>query len=242
MINQNCPYILKDLYFYDIVSAFPTIMQTQGYDFKDVDLDNKEERNIYIGRQQLKHKNLSLFLNDSIKDLTNFYLNHNEIDDDDVVYRQKDGFIIKKPLAKNNLYIEMKLRYIIDIMFIDIHRQSMITFNEFGDMEVKGVRNNYKRLEDIYRKFGNLDFYNKRTLMLQLEDIKNSVVESTDKSLFGVNAEDGSNIFILKNNKSIRTFDLDFVELEDIDKVKYFNVFFKPFIDSILMEIFYERN
>lgn len=242
MINQNCPYVLRDLYYYDIVSAFPTLMQMQGYNFKDVDLNDKSERNIYIGKEQLRHKNLSSFLNDSIKDLTDFYLSHNEIEDDDVIYRQKDGFIIKKPLVKNDLYIEMKLRYVIDLMFIDINKQSMITFDSCGVMVVKGVRHKYDKLDDIYQKFLNLDFYNRRTLMLQLKNIKDSVVNSTDKSLFGINAEDGSNIFILKNNKSIRTFDMDFVDIEEIDKTKYFNEFFKPFIDGILMEIFYETS
>ena len=52
MINQTCSLILKDLYFYDVVSAFPTIMNNVNYNFKDIDLDNKTERNIFIGLEQ----------------------------------------------------------------------------------------------------------------------------------------------------------------------------------------------
>ena len=236
MINQNCPYILRDLYYYDIVSAFPTIMKNQNYDFGNVDLNNKEERNIFIGKEQIKNKNLGIFLNESVKDLTDFYLQYNEIDDEDVIFRQKDGFIITKMLAKNDMFIEMKLRHMLSLLFIDIHRQSMIYFDENDNIEVKGVRHFYDKLKDIFIKFKDFDFYNKRTLSLQMQDIKNNVVNSKDKLLFGIDDDDVRYTFILKNGKQIKTYDPDFVELSEIDTYKYFNYYFKPFLDSIFIE------
>lgn len=238
MINQNCPYILRDLYYYDIVSAFPTIMGTQNYDFKNIDLSNKEERNQFIGKEQIQNKNLSTFLNESVKDLTDFYLQYNEIDDEDIIFRQKDGFIIKKMLVQNNLYIEMKLRHILSLMFIDVNRDKMIYFDEDDNIQVKGVRHYYEKLNDIYLKFLNLNFYDKKCLSVQLQDIKKSVIESNDKFLFGINDESVQYTFILKNGKNIRTYDVDFVDIDEIDRYKYFEFYFKPFLDAIFIEEF----
>jgi len=239
MINQNCSLILHDLYYYDIVSAFPTIMSAQNYNFGNIDLNNKEERNIFIGREQLKNSNLGSFLNESVNNLTDFYLEYNEIDDNDVIFRQKDGFIITKMLAKNNLYIEMKLRHMLSLLFIDINRQSMVYFDENNDIEIKGVRHYYKALKNIYSKFIDLDFYNKKTLTIQLKNIRDNVVLSKDKFLFAIENDDNEYTFILKNQRQIKTYDVDFVDLEEIDKVKYFNYYFKPFLDAIYIEEFY---
>ena len=214
-------------------------MQNQNYDFGDIDLDNKQERNIFIGKQQIKNKNLSSYLNDSVKYLTDFYLQYNEIDDEDVIFRQKDGFILKKILPKNNLYIEMTLRHVLPILYIDITREKMIYFDENDELYVKGVRYYYDRLSDVYLKFKDLDFYNKKILCVQLQDIKNSVVYCEDKLFFGMNGDDVQYTFILKNGKKIRTYDPDFVELEEIDRQYYFDVYFKPFLDSIFIEEFY---
>jgi hypothetical protein len=240
MINQNCCLVQRDLYYYDIVSAFPTIMQNNNYDFGDVDLSNKEERNIFIGKQQATNTNLSKYLNESIKDLTDFYLQYNEIDDEDVIFRQKDGFILKKTLSNNDMYIEMKLRHMLSLLIIDTSRTMMIYFDENNQLYMNGIRYQYDKLSDIYNRFLELDFYNKSTLCLQLQSIKNSVINSDDKLLFGINGDDVQYTFILKNGKSIRTYDPDFVNIEDIDKNKYFNFYFKPFMDSIFMETFYE--
>ena len=239
MINQKCPLVLRDLYSYDVVSAFPSIMQMQDYDFGDVDLSNKEERNRFIGKQQIGNKNLSDFLNDSVRDLTDFYLQYNEIEDDDVVFRQKDGFILRKMLAKNDTYMEMKLRSIIDLLIIDPTRQKLLYFDQSGGCYVKGVRYNYDALNTVYRRFYDLDFYNKKTLCLQLESIKQDVVHNPDKLFYGINGDDGQYIFMLKNGKTIRTRDPDFVDNNLIDTRRYFTVYFKPFVDSVFVEEFY---
>jgi hypothetical protein len=213
-------------------------MQNNNYDFGDIDLNNKEERNIFIGKQQIKNKGLSQYLNDSIKELTDFYLQYNEIDDDDVIFRQKDGFILKRILPKNNLYIEMKLRHMLSLLFIDIDRTKLIYFDECDNIYIKGVRHYYDSLKSVYSKFLTLNFYDKSVLSLQLQTIKNEFINSTDKLLFGINGDDIQYTFILKNGKSIRTYDPDFVDINEIDRIKYFNFYIKPFTDAIFKEEF----
>lgn len=235
MINENCELILRDLYYYDVVSAFPTIMQSQHYDFKDVDLKNKEERNIFIGKEQRDNKYLSSFLNESISSLVDYYLTINKISDDNIIYRQKDGFILRQPLAISNQFIEMKLRSILTIMIITPDRQKMLYFDEFGELSVRGVRYYYKRLDEIFKMLYQLNFYKPKELFEQLSYIKNKIINNSDISFYGIE-EDSKYTFMTKNG-TITVRNLDFIDPDVVDRHKYFNAYFKPFFDSIFLEV-----
>lgn len=236
MINSECPLILRDLYSYDIVSAFPTIMGRQFYDFKGISLSDKKARNIFIGKQQIGNPQLTSYLNQSVKSLTNYYLRSNEIKDNEIIFTQKDGFILTKKLVNNSDYIEMKFRGMIDLMIIDVSRTSMVYFDDTGSVIVKGVKYYYKALDKIYHKFIDIDFYDKKTVFKQLNYLRNKILKPTDISLYGVEKDDRY-VFMLKNEKSIRVKDIDYVDPKDIDTRKYFNFYFKPFFDSIFLEV-----
>lgn len=236
MINKNCPLILRDLYSYDIVAAFPTIMSRQFYDFKGISLKDKQERNLFIGKEQKGNPQLSSFLNESVKSLTDYYLRVNEIKDDQVIFRQKDGFILSTKLAKNTDYIEMKYRGMIDLMILNTNRTAMVYFDEMGELSVKGVKYYYKGLDPIYKKFLTLDYYDKRTLFRQMENLKNKVLKPTDVSLYGVQKDDYYT-FMLKGEKAIRVKEFSYINPKDIDTRKYFNFYFKMFFDSIYIEV-----
>lgn len=236
MINRNCHLIMRDLYSYDIVAAFPTIMSRQFYDFKGVSLSDKNQRNLFIGKEQISNPQLSSFLNESVKSLTDYYLRVNEVNEDQVIFRQKDGFILTTKLAKTDDYIEMKYRGMIDLMIIDTNRTAMIYFDDMGNMSVKGVKHYYRALDKIYSRFLTLNFYDKKTLFQQLEFLKNKVLKPSDVSLYGVEL-DGSYVFMLKGEKAIRVKDISFINPQDIDTRKYFNFYFKIFFDSIYLEV-----
>lgn len=236
MLNKTCPLILRDLYSYDIVSAFPTIMGRQFYDFKGISLDNKKERNIFIGKQQIGNPQLTSYLNQSIKSLTEYYLRVNEIKPEETIFTQKDGFILTRQLSNNSDYIEMKFRGMIDLMIIDISRTSMVYFNQDGEVVVKGVKYYYKALDKIYQKFIDIDFYDKKTVFKQLNYLRNKILKPSDISLYGVEKDDRY-VFMLKNDKSLKVKDFDYVDPKEIDTRKYFNFYFKPFFDSIFLEV-----
>lgn len=236
MINRNCHLIMRDLYSYDIVAAFPTIMSRQFYDFKGVPLSDKNQRNLFIGKEQISNPQLSSFLNESVKSLTDYYLRVNEVNEDQVIFRQKDGFILTTKLAKTDDYIEMKYRGMIDLMIIDTNRTAMVYFDDMGNMSVKGVKHYYRALDKIYSRFLTLNFYDKKTLFQQLEFLKNKVLKPSDVSLYGVEL-DGSYVFMLKGEKAIRVKDISFINPQDIDTRKYFNFYFKIFFDSIYLEV-----
>jgi hypothetical protein len=211
-------------------------MQSQNYDFQNIDLTNKEERNIFIGKEQRNNKYLSSFLNQSISSLVDYYLTINKIDSDDIIFRQKDGFILRKPLVISDQFIEMKLRSFISLMFVSLDRTRMLYFDDFGDLVVKGVKYYYKKLDDIYNMMYNLNFYNLKILFQQLAYIKNKVLTCDDISFYGIDIGDGKYVFLTKTG-TLTVRDFDFVDMKSIDRLKYFNVYFKPFIDSVFLEV-----
>ena len=224
------------MFYYDVVSAFPTILQQQHYNFDGIDLSNKEERNIFIGKQQRDNKNLSSFLNNSVSSIVDYYLTVNEVDEDEIIFRQKDGFILTRKLLVNNQFIEMKLRKIITMMIISPDRSKMIYFDDLGDLEVKGVRYYYPRLNDIYSMIYSINFYDKKMMFQQLQYLKNRVIYNDDIMFYGIKKDEKTYIFVTKTG-TITVHDIDFVDPDTIDRQKYFDFYFKPFIDSIYLEV-----
>lgn len=232
MINSTCPYILKNLYFYDIVGAYPNILLKQNYDFGDIDLDNKEQRSIYIGKQQINNKNLSSYLIESTNSLVDFYLAMNNIKDEEIIVTQRDGFILSKQLTNNDEFIEMTLRENIDFIIISIDRKKYMTVSD-EKVTVKGIANRYKAIDNIYDKFANLDFYNKNILFNQLNSIKNSFMNSEDIDLFLIPKDNKFGVCTYKGNFLIS--DKRYVNINEINKKEYFNSFFSPFLKSIFL-------
>ena len=80
------------------MSAFPTILNNQNFDFGNVDLNNKMERNLFIGKKQIGNKNkLKVFLAHGDGDLAIPFAFHNE-----TVKRIENFEGVKKYYYKNH--------------------------------------------------------------------------------------------------------------------------------------------
>jgi hypothetical protein len=236
MINQTCSLILHDLYGYDIVSAYPTILGKQFYDFKDIDLDNKTERNIFIGTQQRGNQNLSQFLIKSAESLVDFYLLENELNEDEIIATQRDGFIVKKILKNDDQFIDMKLREYIDFLLISPDREKYLYLSD-DEIIVKGMPFYYDGLQIFYRLFSKLNFYDKSVLFEQLNQIKNQILFCEDVKPFLIPRDEESFIVItFKGNLEVK--DPDFVSITSIDRYKYYQHFFKGFLGSVYLECY----
>jgi len=234
MINEKCPLLLRDLFLYDIQAAHPTILKKQFFDFEKTDLDNKTERNIFIGKKQIDNKNLSGFLQSSVDNLMQFYLMDNDVKEDEIITIQKDGCILRTYLSNIDQFIELKLRKNIDFLVLSVDRKKFLYCSD-GKVTVKGVPYYYEELNKIYQMFANLNFYNKSVLFEQLQMIKNLVLESTDKKLFSIPRGEGK--FIISTFKGeIEISDPEFVPIASIDKMKYYKHFIKDFSNSIFLE------
>jgi len=236
MINETCPLLLHDVYGYDIVSAYPTILKKQFYDFKDVDLDNKAERNIFIGTQQRGNENLSQFLIKSADSLVSFYLLENNVTDKEIISTQRDGFIITKLLDTNDDFVEMKLREYIDLLVISTDRKKFLYLVD-DEIKVKGVPYYYDGLQTFYKMFAKLNFYNKSVLFEQMEQIKNAVLNCKDVKPFLIPKDETSFIVSTYTGK-IEVKDPDFIDPDTIDRKKYFNHFIKGFLGAIYLECY----
>lgn len=235
-INQKCELILRDLYSYDVKSCYPTILSKQFYNFEDVDLDNKQERSEFIGKQQINNESMSSFLMQSADSLVKFYLSENNVSDDDIIVSQRDGFILSRTIENNNEYITMELRDIIELMIISSDRKKYLT-SIYGTITVKGMPHVYDAIMQVYNMFANLNLYNKKILFQQLESIKNSILNSEDINLFSIPREE--NIFaIVTYDGVIETKDREMISILKVDKMKYYDNYVKPFIDSIFLETY----
>ena len=236
MINQNCPLILRDLYFYDIQSAYPSILGQQFYNFKDIDLDNKEERSIFLGKQQIGNANLSEFLIESVDNIVKYYLLENNISQEEIIVTQRDGFIIKRMLDNNDNFIEMKFREFIDYVIISVDRKKFLYVAD-DKVTVKGVPHYYSALDKIYQMFNNLNFYDKKVLFGQLDNIKQTVLNSQDKMLFMI-PKDETHFIVSTYTGDLIIKDPDMISISKIHKLRYYNHFFKDFLSAIYLECY----
>lgn len=234
MINQTCPLVLHNLYSYDIQSCYPTILQRQFYDFDNIDLDNKEERSIYIGKQQIGNEGLSKFLIKSAESLVSFYLQENNLSDEEIIVTQRDGFIITKLLDVDDQFIDMKLRGLIDFLIISIDREKYLVLED-DKIIIKGMPYFYDGLLAFYDQFKKLNFYNKTILFEQLENIKNSILNCTEVEPFLIPRNENSYIVITYKG-SLQVSNPEYVDISMINKPKYFNHYFRDFLRSIYLE------
>lgn len=236
MISQTCSLIIKDAYSYDISAAHPTILSKQFYDFKDVDLNNKKERNIFIGKEQIGNNNLSSFLQESVDSLVKFYLQENCINESDIITIQKDGFIITQLLETTDQFIEMELREYIDFLILSPDRKKYLYLSD-GKIIVKGMPYLYDELDKVYQMFSNISFYDKKILFGQMESIKQAFLTSQNKKLFLIPKEENTFV-VLTYTGDIEVKDPDMISISTIDKMRYFNHFIRDFLQSIYLECY----
>ena len=151
-INNKCPLVLTNLYFYDFKSCFPNLLKNINYEFEGIDLDNKLERNIHIGTIQKDNEELQSYLNNTTELLLQHYLDINDISEDEIIISQRDGFIIKNQLKITDDFMKLDLREMIDVLIITPDRKKFIYFND-KEVIIKGVSHMYDKLYTAYNLF-----------------------------------------------------------------------------------------
>ena len=234
-LNETCNLVLNNLYLYDFSKCYPRLLENINWDFQNVDLENKKERNIHIGTLQKNKQYMYSFLSDSVDNLINYYLEANNIKEDEIIISQKDGFILKKLINNTSDFMELDFRGCIDGLIITPDRKKYLYWIS-EDVSVKGISNIYDKLYDVYNLFKKLMFYNKKTLFGQLNFIKKTIFEKTDKKFFIIEIDNKKLIQTNHGTVEIRN-EKDF-SLKNIDKEKYFNHYFKEFLDSIFLQFY----
>jgi len=234
-INKTCCLVNRNLYFYDFKSAYPRILNGIEWDFTNVDLTDKEGRNIQIGLAQRDNENLSSYLIETVTSLINYYVSRNGLKEEDIVVMQRDGFITKKQLLITDELMKLDFRGMIDLLIITTDRKKYLSVKD-GVVDIKGVQNVYDSLFEIYNRFKNLNFFDKKILYSQLHAIRKSVFKIEDKKFFMIPFNDEIVVQSL-NGPRIVSGEVAF-SIKDIDKLKYYNHYFREFVESVFLETY----
>jgi hypothetical protein len=229
---------MRDVYLYDISACHYTIMQNLGFDLSKIDKTNKEKRNTQIGLLMRDNPKLTTILRSTTSSLIDEYLLRNNITEDDLIIRQYDGVITKKPIKEIvNPSMPLELRSIFQVMIISFNR-SMYIANDGKDVVIKGVPHRYESMDKIYKEIVSINYLNKESVFKSLQNIKDKILSSDDSSLYSIpTSEDKYAVFFkqygqLEVSKSMARI----MDTDDIDKKYYFSYYIEPFTKSITVE------
>ena len=236
VISNSCNYIIGYLFSFDFSSCSYNILKSIGWDLSNIDSDNKNKRNVQIGLLQRENPRLTEFILNSIDGLVDHYFYINNIKDENIIVRARDGFIITKNLTIIDSSMPIDLRGTFSKMIISYDRTKYLAIHTNGKVEVKGIKN--KTFDSsFYILFRNLDFSTKKGLLVGVERIRQAILKSNKIEWFV--REDEKNSFLvpiigsglLKLNKS----SLKLVDCDEIDKYFLWEQYIWPFARSILI-------
>jgi len=205
------------------------------WDFYDIDIDDKLERNIEIGKAQIGNENLSAFLIETITNLLNFYKRKNDLKDEEIIVTQRDGMIVSRELKVTTGLMQLDFRGTFDVLIITPDRRKYLSVAN-DSVDVKGISNYYKQLDPVYHKFARLNFINKTALFSQLDSVRKTVLKMEDKKFFMIPIDD--DVAIQTPNGPIITSGENTFSLKDLDKIKYYNHYFREFVESVFLEYY----
>jgi hypothetical protein len=210
------------------------ILDSIDWDVSELEKMNKRDRNIQIGKIQINNPDLSSYLISNINSLIQFYVSENSLTDSDIIVTQRDGFISTKLLEKTEDFLELDLRSYIDFIVLTPDRKKYMTCGTDG-VTVKGVKGKYHNLDLVYEKFRKLNFYDRKTLFAQLNNIQKLVLDNPNPEFYMVDV-DGKNAIQTKKHGTILVANSSLVDVKAVDTNKYFNHFFREFFESIFLE------
>lgn len=234
-INKSCKLFLNEVYNYDIKSCHYNILKKIGRDVSKIPF-NKKERNIYIGMMMKDDPSLTKILRSTTEDIISNYISVNNILDDDIIIRQYDGLLIKKVLKETNLKMEIELRNIYHSFLISINRKYFLAYDG-KNISIKGVSNKYEKINEYLERIIKINFSSRKCIFNELQNIKNDFLTSEDPLLFCIPSREKSTVFLKKYGEIEISNGMSFIsDLNDVDKIKYFDFYIKPFVQSIIYE------
>lgn len=243
-INKYCKLFLRDVYSYDISACHYNILKSLNYDVSKIDKDDKLKRNIQIGMLMRDNHNLTSIIRSTTDSIIDEYLLRNKVSSQDLIIRQYDGFITTKFLKENlNQYLPIDVRSMYSVFIISSDR-TMFIATDGNQISIKGISNRYDEMDKIYKKVLFINYANKESIFISLQNIKDEILNSTNPLLYCIpSGEKKFNIFLKQYGQyEISETMTKIIDTSDIDKEKYFNYYLKPFFESIVIEFINERN
>jgi len=237
-INKNCKLFLSNVYSYDISSCHYNILKSLNIDISNIEKDDKLKRNIQIGKLMRDNPKLTTTIRSTTEALIDEYILRNKIFKDDILIRQYDGFMSLKPLKQTtDIYLPIDLQSIFSVFIISLDRTKFIA-TDGSKISIKGVSHRYEEVDEIYKKILFINYANKNSTFVSLQNIKNEVLSSNNAKLYCIpSGEEKYNIFLKQYGQfEISETLINVMDTDDIDKERYFNYYFQNFFDSIVIE------
>lgn len=235
MFNEN-HFIYSDLYEYDFEACVYNILNNLGYDLSNINFHDKEQRNISIGLLQKDNPRLKYVLAKSMKNLIKLYIKENNISEDSIVWKQKDGFIIDKPLVVNNTTMTISFKNHVSKLIKTIDKTKILILYKDDSIAVKGMIQ--KPLDiSFYKLLFNLDFSHRKKLLEGCEVIKNKFLDGTNIKWYVRLSKDGTYTIPMKGDVllKINESSLWSVDINDVDKQIIFDNYIYPFFQVFLL-------
>ena len=104
-----------------------------------------------------------------------------------------------------------------------------------NNVTIKGISNRYEEMDKIYSDIIRINYNNKSIIFKALKEIKDKIVYSDNVNLYAIPvSEKYYSIFFKRIGQlPISTTAIRMIDTSDIDKERYFNMYIKPFTQSI---------
>ena len=239
---KNNKFLYNNVYSYDIPSCHYNILKASSYDISHIDPSNKLERNKAIGMMMRGNEKLTKFLRSTTKEIVDFYITNNFLKPSDIILRQYDGFYSTKSLninLKHNFPVGLEFKNLYDIFIFSINKKMYVGIDCHKDeILIKGIPSRYDAMDKIYHKILNINFLNIKSIVQSLEKYKAYVLDNPKKELFMIPSKDRKFRVFLKSYGDIVMSKkaLAMIDVDEIDRYKYFELYLEPFFKSIIYE------
>lgn len=217
--------VYTNLYEYDVKSCFYNILKKINYDGIDK-LENYEKlkRNIAIGIMQKNNPRLGKYLNRVSKNLIDCYIKENNLKNENIILRNKDGIITDTLLNNINIGIELSYRGFI-LKAIRGKDGNFLLYYDDYTVRIMGMK---PFVNDIFlKKFINIPEDNKKQYLNKLNDLRYEILkECDDKDCYTMVGKNDTIIIPTKDNTFInlnKSF-YEKVSLNTIDRNFVWNV------------------
>ena len=246
VINQECKLYIKNVFLHDISACHYTILERFGFDLSKLDLGDKEQRNIQIGLWIRDNKELGKFLRDITTSTIDEYILLNEIPEGKIIVRQYDGFITTQSLKRTKNYIPLPQRMIYDFILLSFDRKKYIAYSMVKDeLAIKGVPYRYSEMDSVYELLAKqLTNPKSEFLFEKMRMIYDKIMESKDPLLFCIPTSDNKfNVFLKRYGEiEISKSTTKLLDTADIDRIRYFDHYIWPFVESVIVEFTEEHH
>jgi len=234
---DNVKLFLRDVYLYDIEACHYNLLQHFGYSTTNIPYDDKEARNIAIGKMMRDDSELSKKLRDTTNSIIDFYIEKNGIKD--IILRQYDGILTQTRLSDEvSGLLPLHARKHFDVFIISINKSSYIARASTGKVTIKGIPHLNDRMALFYRDICNLNFLEETAIFNGLQKIKDKFLASTDTKMFSLQQKEGRYSIFIKSFGEIEVSEqaISIMDSNDIDKDRYYTFYITPFTKSIVLE------